>query len=159
MKFKIVTDGSSLANGTNNQVGGWAFKFVNSGRFCFGGEVGATNNRMEIMAVIMALENVIQIAEEGDEIQIISDSAYVVNCINQDWIGNWVKNGWLTSKKEPVKNEELWRHLARLLKLLEIKKVSVGFEKIKGHAGDPDNEFVDKLAKKGATEAQAGSKS
>lgn len=155
MKYRIVTDGSSLANGTDSQVGGWAYVVCDREKdkefYDYGGKLGATNNQMEIKAVIEALRYITKITDESDEIEIVSDSAYVVNCFNQKWIDNWEKNGWFTSKKEPVKNREMWEELLKF-----VRSRHVVFTKVKGHAGDAYNEFVDRLAKKGATEETKG---
>ena len=154
MVIRFATDGSSLANGTALQAGGWAYKSMDRDDINgYGGVVGATNNQMEITAAIKALEGCIQLAQKGDTVEIYSDSAYLVDCFNDNWIGNWMKNGWLTIQNTPVKNREYWQKIYNLLNILKLQDIEVKFVKVLGHSGNYDNEFVDKLAKKGAAEA------
>ena len=96
-----------------------------------------TNNRMELMGVITAMEALTRPCI----VHVHTDSAYVVNAFNKGWIDNWKKKGWKTSGKEPVKNKDLW---TRLLSALEPHKVD--FIWVKGHAGDEMNERCDELA-------------
>ncbi len=96
-----------------------------------------TNNRMELLGVIAALE----VLKRPCEIDVISDSQYVVNAFNQHWVEGWLKRGWKNAKKESVKNADLWK---RLLKAKEPH--SVTFHWVKGHAGHPENERCDELA-------------
>jgi len=96
-----------------------------------------TNNQMELLAVIVGLEAL----KKPAEVSIVSDSKYVVDAFNNDWISSWVKKGWKTAGKSPVKNVELWQ---RLLKAKEPHEVS--FTWIKGHAGHKYNERCDFLA-------------
>jgi ribonuclease HI len=104
-----------------------------------GGEALTTNNRMELMAAISALEAL----ERPTTITVVTDSAYVKNGI-AGWIEGWKRNGWRTADKKPVKNEDLWRRLdeARV-------RHKVRWEWIKGHAGHPENERADELARAG----------
>ena len=104
-----------------------------------GGEAATTNNRMELLAAINALEAL----ERPSEITIITDSTYVKNGVTS-WIHGWKKNGWKTSAKKPVKNDDLWK---RLDKAQERHKVT--WEWVKGHAGHPENERADELARAG----------
>ena len=103
-----------------------------------GGEKNTTNNVMEITAVIEGLK----LLKYPCEVDIYSDSAYVVNAFNQDWIANWKKNGWKNSKKEDVKNKELWEELDRLTKIH-----NVNFIKVKGHSDNEYNNRCDELAR------------
>ena len=96
-----------------------------------------TNNRMELLGVIAALE----VLKRPCEIDVVSDSQYVVNAFNQHWVEGWLKRGWKNAKREPVKNADLWK---RLLKAKESH--SVTFHWVKGHAGHPENERCDELA-------------
>ena len=96
-----------------------------------------TNNRMELMAVIVGLEAL----KKPCEVEITSDSKYVVDAFNQNWIDGWVKKGWRSANKQPVKNKDLWE---RLLKAKEPH--SVKFIWIKGHAGHEFNERCDRIA-------------
>ena len=103
-----------------------------------------TNNRMELMGVIAALECL----RFPCEVDVYSDSKYVVSAFNENWIGNWKKNGWVTASKQPVKNRELWE---RLLSAAEPHKIR--FHWVKGHAGHSENERCDRLATSAADAA------
>lgn len=96
-----------------------------------------TNNQMEMLAVISGLEAL----KKPCNVQIYSDSKYVVDAFNNNWIDGWIKKGWKTSDKSPVKNVELWK---RMLKAMEIHEVK--FTWVKGHAGHEYNELCDSLA-------------
>ncbi len=137
--IKIYTDGSCLENPGN---GGWAAIIIDNGNIkkINGAEKNTTNNRMELMAPINALKNI----NSDEEINIYTDSQYVKLGITE-WINNWVKNNWQTSKKEYVKNKDLWIELYNLNNSL-----NVNWNWVKAHAGDPLNEEVDLLAKKAA---------
>ena len=137
--IKIYTDGSCLENPGN---GGWAAIINENGniRKISGNEKNTTNNRMELMAPINALKNI----NSDEEIIVYTDSQYVKLGITE-WINSWVKNNWKTSKKEEVKNKDLWTELYNLNKTLKVKWIW-----IKAHAGNPLNEEVDLLAKKAA---------
>ena len=137
--IKIYTDGSCLSNPGN---GGWAAIINMNGEIkrISGNEKNTTNNRMELIAPINALKNI----NTKDPIEIFTDSKYVKNGITE-WINTWVLNNWKTSKKENVKNKDLWLELHKLNQSLNIK-----WNWVKAHAGDPLNEEVDMLAKKAA---------
>ena len=137
--IKIYTDGSCLSNPGN---GGWAAIININGEIkkISGNEKNTTNNRMELMAPINALKNI----NSKDPIEIFTDSKYVKNGIT-GWINTWVLNNWKTSKKEDVKNKDLWLELHKLNQSLNVK-----WNWVKAHAGDPLNEEVDMLAKKAA---------
>ena len=137
--IKIYTDGSCLNNPGN---GGWA-AIINDNEIIkkiSGSVKDTTNNKMELMAPIMALQEI----DKNNEIEIYTDSQYVRLGITE-WIHKWIKNNWQTSKKEPVKNKELWMQLYELTKTYKIKWIWV-----KAHAGNALNEEVDLLAKKAA---------
>jgi len=104
-----------------------------------GGEPETTNNRMELMAAIMALETLAR----PSELTIITDSAYVKNGIT-GWLHGWKRNGWRTTSKKPVKNVDLWQRLDEAR-----DRHHVTWEWIKGHAGHPENERADELARAG----------
>ena len=104
-----------------------------------GGEAETTNNRMELMAAIMALETL----ERPSQITVVTDSAYVKNGIT-GWLHGWKRNGWKTSTKKPVKNVELWQRLDEAA-----QRHDVTWEWVKGHAGHPENERADELARDG----------
>ena len=137
--IKIYTDGSCLNNPGN---GGWAaiININNKVEKISGSVKDTTNNKMELMAPIKALQTI----KEKQPIEIYTDSQYVRLGIT-DWVHKWIKNNWLTSKKEPVKNKELWIQLYDLNKSHAIKWIW-----IKAHAGNILNEEVDLLAKQAA---------
>ena len=137
--IKIYTDGSCLSNPGN---GGWAAIINMNGEIkkISGNEKNTTNNRMELIAPINALKNI----NAKDPIEIFTDSKYVKNGITE-WINTWVLNNWKTSKKEDVKNKDLWIELYKLNQTLNVK-----WNWVKAHAGDTLNEEVDMLAKEAA---------
>jgi ribonuclease HI len=104
-----------------------------------GGEADTTNNRMELLAAIAALEAL----ERASSITVVTDSAYVKNGVTT-WVHSWKKNGWKTAAKKPVKNEDLWQRLD-----LAQAGHKVNWEWVKGHAGHPENELADELARAG----------
>ncbi len=113
-----------------------------------GGEPNTTNNRMELLAAINALEAL----ERPSEITIITDSTYVKNGVTS-WIYGWKKNGWRTSAKKPVKNDDLWKRLDEAQ-----TRHNVTWEWVKGHAGHPENERADALARQGMEPFKPGKK-
>ena len=135
----IYTDGSCLTNPGN---GGWAAIINNEKeiRKISGNEKNTTNNRMELLAPINALKDM----KPGVEIKIYTDSQYVKNGITE-WINTWLANNWKTSKKEDVKNKDLWIKLYNLNKSLNVQ-----WNWVKAHDGNTMNEEVDLLAKKAA---------
>tara|TARA_B100000965_G_scaffold405621_1_gene440409 strand:+ start:444 stop:869 length:426 start_codon:yes stop_codon:yes gene_type:complete len=137
--IEIYTDGSCLKNPGN---GGWAAIINQDGEIkkISGNERNTTNNRMELLAPINALKQI----NNDKKIYIYTDSKYVKLGITE-WINKWVNNNWQTSKKEDVKNKDLWVELHKLNKSLDIK-----WKWVKAHAGNPLNEEVDLLAKKAA---------
>lgn len=124
----------------NPGPGGWGAVLIynNIEKEISGGLKETTNNIMEITAVIEALK----ILKHPCEVDLYSDSAYVVNCFLDGWIENWIKNNWRTTSKEPVKNKELWQELYNLT---QIHKVN--FNKVKGHADNKYNNRCDELAR------------
>ncbi len=137
--IKIYTDGSCLENPGN---GGWAAIINDNGNVkkISGNEKDTTNNRMELMAPINALKEI----GITKEIEIYTDFKYVKLGITE-WINTWIKNSWKTSKKQDVKNKDLWLELHNLNQSLNIK-----WNWVKAHSGDPINEEVDLMAKKAA---------
>ena len=128
-----------LAHG-NPGPGGWGaiLMYEQSKKEISGAKKDTTNNIMEITAVLEALK----LLKEECNVEIYSDSAYVVNAFNQGWIYNWLKNGWKTSGKDPVKNKELWQELYSLT-----QKHKVKFTKVKGHADNEFNNRCDEMAR------------
>lgn len=133
----IYTDGACSGN---PGPGGWGSVLIYKDvkKEISGGSKSTTNNIMEITAVIEALK----LLKHPCKVQLYSDSAYVVNCFNQGWIYNWIKNNWKTSGKDSVKNKELWQELYELTK---IHKVT--FNKVKGHSDNELNNRCDELAR------------
>ena len=142
MKVTMYTDGA--ARGNPNGPGGYGtiLQYVDSKgqvhtREYSAGYEKTTNNRMEMMAVIAGLEAL----NRPCEVDVYSDSQYVVNAFNQHWIEGWKKRGWKRSGNKPVLNMDLWQ---RMLKAMEPHQVR--FDWVKGHAGHPENERCDFLA-------------
>lgn len=135
-KVILYTDGACSGN---PGPGGYGAILIYNGieKEISGGEKSTTNNKMEMMAVIKGLE----MLKEPCEVEVYSDSAYVVNSIEKGWIYSWKKNGWKKADKKEVKNIDLWE---RLLKQLDIHKVT--FNKVKGHSNDELNNRCDRLA-------------
>ncbi|MGK7752579.1 MULTISPECIES: ribonuclease HI [unclassified Roseovarius] len=111
-----------------------------------GGEAETTNNRMELLAAITALETL----SKPTRITIVTDSAYVKNGVT-GWIHGWKRNGWKTSNKKPVKNVDLWQRLDAAA-----QRHDVTWEWVKGHAGHPENERADELARAGMAPFKPG---
>ncbi len=137
-EIEIFTDGACSGN---PGPGGWGvlLRYGASEKELFGGEEATTNNRMELMAAIKAIEALKRPARA----RLHTDSTYVRDGITR-WIGGWKANGWKTSAKKPVKNVDLWQRLDALAAGHEIE-----WRWVKGHAGHPDNERADMLARKG----------
>lgn len=133
----IFTDGACSGN---PGPGGWGaiLRYNGHEKELSGGEKQTTNNRMEMLAVIEALKAL----KEPCEITLTSDSQYVCNAISKGWAKKWKKNNWIKSNKTKAKNSELWD---KLLSLLDTHKVTVVW--VKGHAGHPENERCDALAR------------
>ena len=124
----------------NPGPGGWGAILIynNIKKEISGGNKETTNNIMEITAVIEALKRL----KRPCKVDLYSDSAYVINSFNNGWIYSWIKNNWKTSKKEPVKNKELWEDLYNLTKIHSIQ-----FIKVKGHSDNKYNNRCDELAR------------
>ena len=132
----IYTDGACSGN---PGPGGWAAILIagNYKKELSGGEALTTNNRMELAGVI----NGLRALTRPCKVTIFSDSAYVVNAFNQNWIGKWMTNGWKNSAKAEVANADLWKELAVLTATHQVT-----FSKVKGHADDELNNRCDELA-------------
>lgn len=147
--LELWTDGSCKNNGKTNAYGGWAYVVVKDNQIIFkryGSQKGTTNNQMEMKAVIEALKYANLNADFEEKIEILSDSAYVVNCFIDKWYIKWRQNNWIG-----VKNIELWKEL---IDLYESFGDNIQFKKVKGHKGIINNELCDMLANKGASEAK-----
>ncbi len=134
----IHTDGACSGN---PGPGGWGIllEYGDTVRELSGGEAETTNNRMELMAAIMAMETL----KRACTIELYTDSNYVRHGIT-DWIENWKQNGWRTAARKPVKNVDLWQRLDAAR-----QRHDVSWHWVKGHAGDPKNERADELARTG----------
>lgn len=144
-QIQINTDGSCLRN---PGPGGWGvlLRYRQHERELSGGEAQTTNNRMELMAAIMALESL----TEPCQVTLHTDSQYVRQGITE-WMPGWIRKQWKTAGGEPVKNRDLWErlHTATL-------RHQVDWRWVKGHSGDPDNERVDVLARSAAERIRDG---
>jgi ribonuclease HI len=138
---RAYTDGACSGN---PGPGGWAWA-VPGGRYASGAAAHTTNQRMEISAAYEAVK-----ALPG-RLEIVSDSTYVVNCFRDRWYEGWLKRGWKSSKRQPVANRDLWEPFIDLV----LERGDVTFTWVKGHAGDPMNDLVDRLAVEAAM-TQAG---
>ncbi|WP_439542184.1 ribonuclease HI [Hyphomicrobium sp.] len=138
---EIYTDGACSGN---PGPGGWGAILIwgDHRKELMGGEAQTTNNRMELMAAISALEAL----KTGVTADLYTDSSYVRNGI-MSWIHGWKRNGWRTADKKPVKNVELWQRLEQAL-----ARHKVTWHWVKGHAGHPENERADELAREGMAE-------
>ena len=139
--IEAFTDGACRGN---PGPGGWGVLLRYNGheKRLFGGEAETTNNRMELMAVIKALESL----NKQCKVKVTSDSQYVLKGINE-WMDNWKKRGWKTAAKKPVKNVDLWQRLDKARENHNVEWVWV-----KGHSGHIENEIADELANQGIDE-------
>ena len=135
-KVDIYTDGACSGN---PGAGGYCAILIFNGieKIVSGGEADTTNNRMELVAVIEGLKAL----KEPCEVDLYSDSQYVINAINEKWLDGWVQSGWRAESKKSVKNVDLWQALLPL-----IKKHKVNFIKVKGHSDNEYNNRCDKIA-------------
>ena len=142
---EIFTDGACRGN---PGPGGWGAILRAHGREkeLFGGEAATTNNRMELTAVIRALEAL----KRPSHVCLYTDSQYVQKGISE-WIHTWKRKAWRTADKKPVKNEDLWRRLDELAAQHEVE-----WHWVRGHDGHPENERADKLANKGIPDDPSG---
>ncbi|TVT61078.1 MAG: ribonuclease HI [Azoarcus sp. PHD] len=143
----IYTDGACSGN---PGPGGWGAILRSGGheKEIWGGELQTTNNRMEMMAVIRAFE----LLKRPVTVRVHTDSQYVQKGISE-WIKGWKARGWKTASKEPVKNADLWRTLDAAVAMHQVKWLWV-----KGHAGHPENERADELARRGVEEIRKTSR-
>lgn len=125
--LRMYTDGACRNNQGDENIGGWGtvLEFGTNMKELHGGEINTTNNRMELTAVI---EGFRALKRDGLEIEIFSDSSYVMNCFREKWYIGWEKNGWKNSKKQPVENRELWEELLEFT-----RKHNCRFYRVKGH--------------------------
>lgn len=154
MNVRIYTDGACSGN---PGPGGWAvvFNTHNDCQTLSGHEMETTNNRMELKAVVKAYEKVLSGKFRGTSFELFSDSAYVVNAINSNWLDRWQANGWQTTRGGDIKNRDLWSRFNELRGMLKRKGIRIKVIKIKGHSGNAFNEYVDELAKDEVRRAMA----
>ena len=142
-EFIVYTDGSCLGN---PGAGGWAAIIIECDtgdlKELHGGERHTTNNRMEMIAAISALQKL----PTGAIVELYTDSQYLKNAFTKKWLANWKRNGWLTSQRKPVLNQDLWVELDNLMMTHDVE-----FHWVKGHAGFNYNERCDELARSEAT--------
>lgn len=138
---EIFTDGACSGN---PGPGGWGaiLRFNGTEKELSGGEAETTNNRMELMAAIMALAAL----KRHCDVRIVTDSQYVMQGITE-WMVNWKKRGWKTAAKQPVKNADLWQALDE-----QVNRHTVEWRWVRGHTGHPGNERADMLANRGVSE-------
>lgn len=142
----VYTDGACSGN---PGPGGWGaiLMYGPHRKELSGGEPKTTNNRMELLAAIRAL----QALKEPCKVNLYSDSAYLVNGFRQKWVDTWRKNGWMNSRKQPVENQDLWQML-----LKEMERHEVVFHKVKGHSDNAYNNRCDQLAREAARQFETG---
>ncbi len=136
---QAFTDGACLGN---PGPGGWAalLKAKGTERLLAGGEAHTTNNRMELLAAISALEAITR----SCRVELTTDSRYVIQGI-EEWVPRWIANGWRTADKKPVKNQDLWERLAAA-----VARHTVSWKWVRGHTGHVENERVDQAAREQA---------
>lgn len=141
-QIRLITDGACLGN---PGPGGWAalLRWNHHERMLTGSEPQTTNNRMELLAVIQGLDAIL----EPVTVEIVTDSKYVHDAMTQGWVEKWQSNGWKTSNKGAVANQDLWERL-----ITSTQRHQVRWTWVRGHSGDPDNEAVDKAARDAAAE-------
>lgn len=139
----IYTDGACSGNQNTENLGGWGavLEYGPHVKRLWGGEANTTNNRMEMTALLKALE---ALKEEGLVLHVFSDSAYLIECFNKKWYLNWQRNGWKTASKKPVENRDLW---VALLHQIE-KHPRMRFYRIKGHLNPGKKVELDKWYEK-----------
>ena len=144
--LNIYTDGACSGNQNAENIGGWGaiLEFGDARKELYGSEVNTTNNRMEMQALIAALE---AIKRDNQNIRVFSDSSYLVECFRKGWYKEWRVNGWKTKARKPVENQDLWEKL-----LAHLDKHTITFYRVKGHVNlnsksiDPNKlyqQFVD----------------
>lgn len=145
MVYEIYTDG---ACSVNKRLGGYAAiaQFDGQQVVLHGNKKHATNNEMELLAVLAILHALFYKFKPHDQVIVYSDSAYVVNAINQKWVQRWIDNGWKTKENKRVKNGKMWVDLQLFLEQMEVCNIQYSFVKVKGHDNVKLNNYVDRLA-------------
>lgn len=143
-RIVVYTDGACIGN---PGPGGWAWA-TSRERYAFGADPETTNQRMELTAVIEA------VAANPGKLEIASDSEYVVRAFKERWWARWRENGWRNARRQPVANRDLWTIL--VAEVIDLRPGEIEFRWVKGHSGEPLNEFVDQLANDAARSGSAG---
>jgi ribonuclease HI len=135
---EAFTDGACRGN---PGPGGWGvlLRYRHHEKQLYGGEANTTNNRMELLAAIMALESL----KRACQVRLVTDSQYLQKGMTE-WIHNWIKQGWKTANERPVKNADLWQRLYQV-----VQRHEVDWQWVRGHNGHPENEVADSLANQG----------
>ena len=146
-KIIIHCDGACSGNQYRINKGGWGAVLQQGSRVkeIHGGEQNTTNQRMELTACIRALE---QVKSGKYGVEVYTDSAYLVNCMQKKWYAAWQRNGWHNAARKPVENRDLWERLLSLASLYTVR-----FFKVAGHSGNKLNERADELARQGIQNA------
>lgn len=147
----LYTDGSVSRPTEGRSPGGWAFSFRHNGKLVqeSGGCNMVTSNQMEMVAVIRGLQKLLELELTNEPICVVSDSQYVIHGASL-WMEAWKKRGWLDRRGQKMKNKAFWKQIDYLAAHFNIR-----FKWIRGHAGNPDNEVCDKLARAAAFRAAA----
>jgi ribonuclease HI len=142
----IYCDGACSGNQYKGNRGGWGavLSYQGTVKEIRGGERNTSNQRMELSGCIQALE---RLKGSGLEVDVYSDSAYLVNGMQQKWYERWESNGWLNYRRKPVENRDLWERLLRV-----VRAHNVTFRKVSGHSGVEANERADELARLAVSE-------
>lgn len=152
IEIEIYTDGSLKKVGQKLTFGGWGFIVIKDSKKIYyetGSETDTTNQRMELKAIVEALKYAQSIRRNTEKVVIYSDSAYAVNCYNQEWYTKWLTNGWVTSTNKEVANRDLWEEI-----IPYFDNFWYTFKKVKGHDNVMWNEECDSLAQAAAENAK-----
>lgn len=146
--LEIYTDGSLKRIGQLMTFGAWGFVVVQDGKEIYeasGSEYGTTNQRMELEAIVQALQYISTIRRPNEKVMVYSDSAYAINCYLQDWYVKWQENGWVNSKKENVANRDQWQKI-----IPYFENFWYSFSKVQGHASNYWNNKCDEIVQREA---------
>lgn len=150
----VYTDGSLKRGESTLRCGGWAYIIVQDVRpvhYASGGMLNTTNQRMELSAMAEALEYVSKIRKPNQKVVVYSDSAYIINCYLKEWYITWLSNGWVTSKRERVANQDLWERI-----IPYFDNFWYEFRKVQAHSGNYWNEECDARAQEKADRIKRG---